>query len=114
MFYTYILYSPTIKKFYIGVTSNIEQRIHYHNAGRSPFTRNKGPWDLVYSETYQTKQQALRRERELKSWKSSKRIIEELAIHIDNSGSIVPVVTHARQLKGLWLAVHGAAWTFCA
>ena len=93
MFYTYILYSPTIKKFYNGVTSTIGQRIHYHNTGRSPFTRNKGPWDLVYSETYQTKQQALRRERELKSWKSSKRIIEELALHIDNSGSIVPVVT---------------------
>jgi putative endonuclease len=82
-----------MKKFYIGVTSNIEQRIQYHKTGRSPFTRNKGPWDLVYSETYQTKQQALRRERELKSWKSSKRIIKELAIHIDNSGSTVPVVT---------------------
>jgi putative endonuclease len=93
MFYTYILYSPTIKKFYIGNTSNIEQRIHYHTSGRSPFTRNKGPWGLVYSETYQTKQQALIRERKLKRWKSSQRIIEELAIHIDNSGSSVPLVT---------------------
>jgi predicted GIY-YIG superfamily endonuclease len=36
MFYTYILYSPTIKKFYIGVTSNVEQRIHYHTVAGAP------------------------------------------------------------------------------
>jgi putative endonuclease len=82
-----------MKKFYIGVTSNIEKRIHYHNSGRSPFTKNKGPWHLVYSETYQTRQQALLREKEIKGWKSSKRIMEAFAINIDTLVSTGPVET---------------------
>jgi putative endonuclease len=82
MFYTYILYSPAIKKFYIGNTSNLEQRVYYHNNNRSSFTKNKGPWMLVYSEEYETRREALIRERELKSWKSSKRIITELNIEL--------------------------------
>ena len=83
MYYLYILYSSTVGKFYIGSTSNIEQRIYYHNNNRSSFTKNKGPWVLVYSEIYQVKQQAIIREKEIKSWKSSKRIIESLGIDLN-------------------------------
>jgi predicted GIY-YIG superfamily endonuclease len=47
----------------------------------------------VYSEECGSKKQAIRRERELKGWKSSKRLIEELTIDMDIPGSSGPVVT---------------------
>ena len=80
MYVVYVLYSPTINKFYIGSTSDLEKRIYYHNNGKSPYTRKKGPWSVVYQESYQTREDAIRRERELKSWKSSKRMIASLGI----------------------------------
>jgi putative endonuclease len=83
MYFLYILYSSTVGRFYTGSTSNIEKRIYYHNNKRSRFTKNKGPWVLVYSEIYQNKQQAILREKEIKSWKSSKRIIETLGIDLN-------------------------------
>lgn len=80
-------------KFYIGITTCLEQRIHYHNNGRSPYTRGKGPWHLVFSEKYESRGQALRREREIKDWRSSKRIIKELMINVktppDSNGPVV-------------------------
>ena len=92
MYSLYILYSPSAGKFYIGSTSDIGRRLQYHNTGRSPYTRGKGPWYLVYSEEYETKREALTRERELKSWKSSRRIREALGIHLDSGVSSGPVV----------------------
>ena len=93
MYYLYILYSPTVRKFYIGITSDIEQRIRYHNSGRSPYTRSKGPWHLVYAEAHETRNRALQREREVKDWKSSRRITREFGIDIVSIGSSVPAVT---------------------
>ena len=89
MYALYVLYSPSIRRFYVGITSDLEKRLYYHNHGRSPYTKGKGPWRLVYSEDYRTKQQAIRREREIKSWKSSKRIIKELGIVLGSSGPVV-------------------------
>ena len=43
----YILENAT-GRFYIGVTDEIERRVSEHNAGRSRWTRNKGPWHLVW------------------------------------------------------------------
>jgi putative endonuclease len=93
MHYVYILYSPSVQRFYIGSTSNLPQRLHYHNTGRSPYTKGKGPWHLVYSEECATKEQALHRERELKNWKSPKRLVESFSIDLSSLGSSGPVVT---------------------
>jgi putative endonuclease len=87
MYCVYILYSSKAKKLYIGATSNLEQRVYYQNKSRSPFTKMKGPWYPVYSEEYKTRSEAMIREREIKSWKSSKKIIEELNINIDKIDS---------------------------
>jgi len=86
MYVVYVLYSPTINKFYIGSTSDLEKRMYYHNNGKSPYTRHKGPWFLMYQETYETRNEAIRRERELKNWKSSTRIIKDLQIDISICG----------------------------
>ncbi len=81
MFYTYILYSESIDKFYIGHTSNLEERIARHNRGGEKFTSKGQPWKLSYSEKFETKILANSRERQIKKWKS-RVMIEKL---IDNS-----------------------------
>ena len=66
MFFTYIIQSQVDSSFYIGHTSNIIQRLEYHNDGLSRYTSKKIPWELVYLETFQTKSEANRRELFLK------------------------------------------------
>lgn len=77
MYYCYILYSEKLDKYYIGSTSNIEGRILRHNSSNHGFTSTGKPWILKYSESFVEKTDALKREMQLKSWKSRK-LIEEL------------------------------------
>ena len=70
----YILQSESTGRFYVGSTSDIEKRLGYHNAGRCRSTRNHGPWQVVYTEPYQTRREALVRERHIKSMKSRQHI----------------------------------------
>ena len=53
----------------MGHTNNIERRIIEHNSGLSPYTKNRGPWVLVYSEAFESRGEAMKRERFLKSGK---------------------------------------------
>ena len=77
MFKVYILFSAALNKYYIGFTGDdISERIRKHNSNHKGFTGGVGDWKLLYSENYPTKQEALAREREIKSWKSSKRIAQ--------------------------------------
>ena len=70
MFTVYVLYSPKYDKIYIGVTSNIQQRMISHNQlGKKGWTIRYRPWQIVHTELFQNKQQALKREKELKSAK---------------------------------------------
>jgi putative endonuclease len=68
MFFVYVLYSPSANKFYVGYTSNLESRLLSHNQLRTKdWTKRYRPWELVYTESYQTKSSALKREKELKT-----------------------------------------------
>ena len=52
---------------YIGVTSNLEDRLRAHNSGQSPHTSKYRPWELVTYVSFQDEQRALAFERYLKS-----------------------------------------------
>ena len=68
MFMVYVLHSPTYDKIYIGYSSNIEERLRSHNAlGTKGWTLKYRPWVLVHTESFETKREALRREKQLKS-----------------------------------------------
>ena len=77
MYTVYALYSPVHDKIYIGYTSNLIQRIWNHNFGETvSFTKNYRPWKVVYTEYFDSKSEALRREKSLKSFQGRKFIRE--------------------------------------
>jgi putative endonuclease len=68
VFYVYILQSLKTEKLYIGHTDNLARRLEEHNTGRGgKYTRQNGPWKLVYSEQHYNRPSAVKRERYLKS-----------------------------------------------
>ncbi len=67
MYYVYVLYSEKMNKRYIGSTQDIGRRLRDYNFGKSKFTKVGIPWKLIYQESYQTNQEARRRELFLKS-----------------------------------------------
>jgi len=72
MYYVYILHSLKTSKLYIGHTDNLVRRLEEHNAGRGgKYTRQNGPWKLVYNESCPDKSSAVLREMYLKSTKGS-------------------------------------------
>lgn len=73
-FFTYILKSKIKEKYYIGETDNLERRLILHNEGNSLSTKAYIPWELVYHEEFNTKSEALKREKHLKKMKSKKYI----------------------------------------
>jgi putative endonuclease len=66
MFFIYIIQSEIDNSFYIGFSENLENRIKEHNFGRTNYTSKKRPWELVYSEKFENKTNALKREKFLK------------------------------------------------
>ena len=68
-YYVYILKSLKDNKYYIGSTSKVETRLAFHNAGLQRSTKNRTPLLLVFSEEYETKEAALKREKQIKSFK---------------------------------------------
>lgn len=65
-------------KYYVGYTSNIEDRLKKHLANHKGFTGKSKDWVVVYTETFDKKEDAYSREREVKKWKSKKKIMELL------------------------------------
>ena len=79
MFYLYILYNSSIDKYYIGQTSNLNKRIIDHNSTghKVKYTKKQsGKWSLVYKEEFETRSEAITREKFLKGKKSRSYIKE--------------------------------------
>ncbi len=69
MFYVYVLRSLKNSYRYIGQTNNLEKRLLEHNQGMTRSIRFQLPFVLEYSEIYQTRIEAMKREKFLKSGK---------------------------------------------
>ena len=70
MHYAYILFSKSKNKYYIGSTSNLEERLNKHNSNHKGFTGGIGDWKIMYSEKFENYNLALKREKQIKKWKS--------------------------------------------
>ena len=74
MYSVYIIYSHFRDRYYVGYSHNPIRRLEEHNMGATISTRSGRPWKLVYTEEYEGKSGAIKRESEIKGKKSSKYI----------------------------------------
>jgi len=84
MYHTYVLQSKKDKKYYTGCTSDLVKRLLAHNQGLVTSTKNRLPFSLIHTETFQTLGEARKRENQIKSYKGGeafKRLI---------NGSVLP------------------------
>ncbi len=73
MYKVYILLCSD-NSFYTGHTGNLKLRCRQHATGNVRATANKRPVKLVFYENYKTKEEAMKRERQLKGWTKQKKI----------------------------------------
>ncbi len=74
MYWTYILYSPLLDKYYVGSCADLEKRLHDHAVGHSVYTKQGKPWMLKWSSTFESRSEAVKEEMRIKSKKSRKYI----------------------------------------
>ena len=69
-YYVYILASKRNGTLYLGVTSDLVKRAWQHkNSLVEGFTEKYGTHMLVYYETYEDAESAIKREKQLKKWR---------------------------------------------
>lgn len=89
-YYVYLIRNALDKGWYIGFTSDLNQRIKDHNDGKGGrTTRQKKHWRLIYFEGYRNKADALGREKFLKSGSGRKYLKKQLKNFLLGQGSSV-------------------------
>jgi putative endonuclease len=75
----YVLYSDKFDKIYVGHSSNLTERFISHNEkGKKGWTIKFRPWRIIHTEEYDTKREAMVREKNLKSAKGREWIRKHL------------------------------------
>jgi len=77
MYTVYILFSKSLGRYYVGFTNDLDRRLSEHNRKKGKYTDMGIPWEVVYTEKYTTKLEAMERESFIKL-KKSREYIEQL------------------------------------
>ena len=72
MYYIYILLCSN-KSYYVGYTTALKNRYKQHCWGLVKYTKNRRPLKLIFSEEFNNKEDALKREKQLKGWSRKKK-----------------------------------------
>jgi len=67
LYFIYILYSKNFDRYYVGLSTDVKQRLISHNAAKVKSTKTFVPWELVHIEEFDTRVEARIREKYLKS-----------------------------------------------
>jgi len=81
-YFVYILKSKSTGRLYIGQTNNLDRRLNDHNSGKSIYTHNKGPWELLGKFSCIDRSESVRLETKLKKMKRSDRVLSYLGTPI--------------------------------
>lgn len=74
MFYVYILKNDQ-NLLYVGQTNNLKRRLSDHCKQRgAKYTKDTENLEFVYSEEFQTRAEAMHREKQLKKWSKAKKL----------------------------------------
>lgn len=72
MWKLYVLFCDK-KTFYVGITDNIERRLRQHKNKESFYTKKFSRTDLIYTEVFDKRIQAEKREKQIKGWSVAKK-----------------------------------------
>jgi predicted GIY-YIG superfamily endonuclease len=73
MFWVYVLRCAD-DSYYVGHTDNLEMRLAQHQAGElAGYTKTRRPVQLVYSDTFGSRDEAFAAEQQLKGWSRKKK-----------------------------------------
>ncbi len=67
MYKVYVIKSINFDWIYVGMTTDIERRLHDHNVGYNKSTKAKAPYSLLFVEEYPDSSSARNREKYLKT-----------------------------------------------
>jgi putative endonuclease len=81
-YYVYVLQSEKDKKFYVGFTKDLRQRLEAHNKGKVTSTKNRMPLKLVYWEGCLHQHDATKREKYLKTAWGKRYIKNRIAFYL--------------------------------
>lgn len=84
MFKIYILKSERTNKHYIGQTDNLNGRLKKHNSGKVKSTKFGIPWTVIHFEECPTRDEAMKREKEIKNFKGGIKFKKLLGLWKDN------------------------------
>lgn len=65
--YVYVIRSIKSGRLYAGCTSDLRKRLAEHDAGKSTYTKTRGPYELIYYEACLNDNDAFAREKYLKT-----------------------------------------------
>jgi putative endonuclease len=85
MHYVYVLRSTSDHGLYIGYSGNLRKRFQEHAQGDSFATSHRRPWKLIYYEAYLERDDALGRERYLKSGSGRKFLKAQLRHYLNKN-----------------------------
>ena len=74
-FFVYILHSALLDQYYIGHTADLQDRLYRHTNSGSKSTKKANDWKIVYTEKFETKSAAAKRELQIKKKKSRSYIL---------------------------------------
>ncbi len=77
MYWVYIILSGKTQKYYCGHTDDLDDRMKRHNDGRSKYTKNGIPWELIVTFEFETRPEAVRLEKKIKG-RGIKRYLEDI------------------------------------
>lgn len=83
MYDVYILYSITVDRYYVGMSSDFDNALNRHNSGKNKHTKTGAPWNPVYREQFSDVKPAIEREKEIK--RSAGREVLVSVIHSDRN-----------------------------
>ena len=70
-YFVYVIWNANHQRYYIGQTENVGERVRQHNDPQNTFSRYtkrfSGSWELIHKEGFETRRDALAREKALKS-----------------------------------------------
>ena len=101
MYYVHVIQSQKDKRFYTGFTSDLQNRLEDHNAGRVSSTKERVPFELIYFEGCLNEQDALAREKYLKSGMGKRYLKNRLKWFLCLTGQVeeakVPYITKMKR-----------------